>query len=489
MNKTFLIWGCNSFSKKLFNLLILNNITILGFIDTTSEPEFCSQPVFTPHALKNQADFKNIPIILATPHLMIKEMPVIDCVSVFQFKKIFEEIINEHKVANPLLHPAALTDLLHLEFPNKIIPFGQPGSGIVLFAHLCSKIVELYPKRFKTRNKLALFFEKLCFEYSQIILQIVPDITSIHNTYNFHMSCWKLGTSYAVIPTEQEQIEIYAFATRNHIIGPVYNYHYIPNENSLKKLASQKYKLFFNMRNPLDVILSCLQKANAIHPETQEIDNLLFFDISRRLIQQLKDWLPLRSHLVNFSYDDLMENPIVEIKKLMKELNVRKSTRSAKRIWSTSSFKQLSSAPRNHFKGGGTNKWELFFNSKHLSFLKFLGIEEVLQHYHYIDTLNRFKQLTLNIDTTLWKSSASEDFINNAHISPVLFNGHEENDNTLSFLDTLSEESHFESSKHLLIKGDSQSQLIRKIKQSFDTPYVNRLTAAGNISIALQASE
>lgn len=393
-----IIWGCNDFAAQLVKYLTPSKVQVIAFADENPPQRFCDKPAYSPEILKTDADLQSIPIVVANFQLNFLKLPKVDFESVYQFKlKI--QAIKQYNIQQQLLHPAALVDFLLLNFANKVITFGPPGSGITLLTHVCDKIMAGRKLHFYTKNLRHLFWQKMVFQYNQCILQTLPDVMQIHGGTNFHMSSWKLGMSYAISYFQDIRTEIYSFNTRNHICNNVYTYHYLPDAAALAQLKAQKFKMFFNMRDPLDMILSCMNKAGGVDNNSVSVDRKTLWFYAKMMIDQLNSLYPIPSEMIFFNYEKLISQPIETIRSLARELGVWISKRRANKIWNQLSFKSLPQAPSRHFWHGGCGKWEKYFSSDDLAILKSLGIEEVLEKYNYHKTLATFKNLCQkNID-------------------------------------------------------------------------------------------
>lgn len=479
-NKTIFIWGCNAFSEQLCEILKNSRCKILGFVEKNRKDDFCKLPVYAPTEIKNNPEYLSIPIVVASPHVMSAGLPGIDFESIYQFKKLLQEISCEHQIKNHLLHASALIDMVDLDFSNKIVSFGLPGSGNVVFSRICEAIVAEFQTEFLTRDKKSLFFERVCFEYQHIIQQVMPDFLHAQQGTGFNMATWKFGTSHAFCPIEDDTITIFTLQTRNYVIGPVCNYHSVPSKESLEKLQRQKFKLFFNIRNPLDVILSCINKYGCIDPATKQINMKNFGINCHRLVGLYTKWLPFYSYLNILSYDLLIQNPEHEIESLMKYLNLKPTKGAAKKIWDNLGFKTLNAAPKDHFWKGGSNKWEEYFKDEHLSFLKEMtNIEEILERYHYQEVLERFRERTRHISTALWQKNCSGDEIEAMSQKSYELYGNE-NDDTLQYLQRYYGDDKCIKTSDLIVAGNNLS-IVKRIHEMLDNRYLNQIVSAGSL--------
>ncbi len=468
-----LIWGCNAFAVSLQQHLAGSAVNIVGFVDPAyCERRFCDLPVFQVTSLQ---DLPSLPIIMAASHLMLKGMPQVDFESVRAFKHLLQVITIDHQIKNPVFHPAALVDLLDIHYPNKVVPFGLPGSGITLFSNICNKIIEYKPKAFSTRGNQAKFFERMCLEYTQCINQVITDTAHLIAGLNVHMASWKIGTTFAICTLNQLQMRIYSFATRNHVLGPVYGYHQIPSATFVDNLLAREFKLFYVMRNPLDMILSYVNKMGGVDKDTRGIKMDVFCHKAVLVLNQLKLWLPYAQRLQRFTYDNFVTDPVAQIKSIMRSLGIRPSASIAKKIWKDLSFKQLPTAPEAHFWRGGVGKWETYFKTEHFAFLKAQGIEEILQQYHFDAELEHFRMLTRKIDKDAWPQTAS--LIAETKRAYNMFYGDEHHD-THFLLTHAVGEANCLPTQSLYITG-AQSGLLDKVKTLFDADYFNYLVRAG----------
>jgi hypothetical protein len=199
----------------------------------------------------------------------------------------------------------------------------------------------------------------------------------------------------------------------------------------------------------------------------------IFCETSSAVINQLNVWQPTSSLLSHFYYDNLVQNPILEIKNIMKKLEIKPSDRIAKKIWKQLSFQQLSTAPRDHFWSGGSGKWEKYFKDEHISFLKDKGIEEVLESGNYIDELNAFKKRSAHISPDEWQSHCEDKLLNDVKNSVKNFYG-DENHNTSTFLQNLHGKANCIAGDYFNITG-SDIEKVKKIESMLNKQYIKTI--------------
>lgn len=475
MPHKIVIWGCNEFSEYL-HLLFEKNIDMAAFIDVdTTAKQFCGKPVYDPETFKSMSAFKDVPVLLATPHHVSLKGPSIDFESIHQFKKLLNIIINRYKIKNPVIHPSALIDIISSPFPNKVLAFGLQGSGNTLYNHILIKLIDQYPRQFRNFDIISNFFEAVSYEYQQCILQVIGDVISACGIENYHVVPWKIGmTKINFYHSQGEgETQIFSFATRSHITHKSYGYHEIPSHSYLSKLIKLQFKLFFIIRNPLDIIVSIIKKRYAYDANTKNIDNQKFCLISKITIEQLKLWLPYLSLMPNLKYEDVITNPIKQIMSLMKMLNLRPSLKVANNIWKEVGFKQLPNAPENHFKGGGSNKWEKFFTYTQLRYLQSQDIESVLRDYGYLNCLQQFRKI---LDSQSGKETSFD--MPEIHFSPNCCTI-DELQETSAYLEAMLGKDCLECSGPLLIASKNK-KLLEKTKQLIDNDYIHKLVLAGH---------
>lgn len=469
-----LIWGCNEFSSHLCKLLEASNANIVAFIDNnTDNAEFCGKPVYDLQQFKTNKALDQIPIVIATQHNMNSGIPSVDFESIRQFKIKLIEIVNEHKINNPLLHPAAMADFIDYDYPNRIIAFGTQGAGNTIYNHIFIKLNEAYHRKFKTRNDDAHFIETMCYEYEQCIKQIISDTIYSMGGHNIMSGPWKISTTIIEFIAGKDKIYIHAFPTRDHITHRAYGYHTIPSMGYIDKLKLNQFILYFLIRNPLDIIVSRLNKHNSINKTTSHIDPAVFCYISRRVIDQLDYWTPNLSRLEVLRYEDLMINPIQNISNIMTQLTLKPSKSLAKTIWDQLGFKQLPHAPKKHFTGGGTGKWEKYFKNEHLSYLKKHGMEKVLEKYGYHDELERFRNLCSSISQDEWEGQTYD------HHYTLDSCTLDEDQNTFQYLQAIYGKDNCIECGNLYISSKNPD-LLAKAKRAFENEYVQKIVLAGS---------
>lgn len=395
-----LVWGCNEFSRCLYELLQGTRVRVVAFIDDeqTGFTHFCGQAVHDPQTLNSKEEWAMLPVVIAVDHFMLFKRPVLRFKSISQFKEKIQTIQKQYHPKQALLHPAALVDFLPLTFRNKVILFGLQGSGNVMFMHIFQAIYKKYFLFFFTRYKRNYFFESMCREYMHLVQQVVSDCLHGQGGYDAHAVAWKIGTSHYNCRFDDNILaSLYTLSTREQFASFVAMYHQMPSQAYLNKLYAMQFNVYFVMRNPLDVILSGINKSAGINADDFSIDENQFRCIAKWVIDQLQQWQPLVATMPVLRYEHLLAQPVQTIKKIMRDLRLLPSARWAKKIWRQLGFKQLPQAFKKHFWKGGTGKWEQYFKAEHLLFLKHCGIEALLEKYHYPEVLQRFRALTATL--------------------------------------------------------------------------------------------
>lgn len=463
------IWGCNDFSARLLSVLQKTPVSVLGFIeDGQPLTSFKGLAVYSPDTFKKH-NIK-VPIVIAAPHKMIFSMPLMRMKSMQQFKELIQHITNDYQISNELLHPVALLDFVPLEFKNKIILFGMQGSGNVIFTHLFQDLLKIYFPFFLKRDKTTAFFEIMSREYMHITQQVVTDAIHLVGGHEVRSVAWKIGTSHINCKLNQHDCSIYSFATREHLALATPMYHQIPSESYLKKLLAKKFKLFFIMRNPLDIILSSLNKAKHVNQTDKHVDDALFEATALWVIDQLRAWEPQLRYFTVLHYEELIAQPRKTIKKMMRYLRLPPLGFVANRLWHKHGFKQLPNTFNDHFWKGGIGKWEQYFTKNQLLFLQSCGIENSLETYHYADILARFKQAIGDMT----QDSVTINDLSERHRCCY----GDETMNTAEFLERQHGSHHCTFAGSFILQAhDDETR--RKFKGVFENDYIQKIAAAG----------
>jgi hypothetical protein len=478
-----IIWGCNSFSKALFRHLENTSIVIIGFISddhidiNNSEDNkinfFCGKQVYSPHEFKKLKHYRDFPILIATYRRMFFKVPILRAKHISQFKEKLQEITHHYHIQNELLHPAALTDFIPLRMQHKPILFGLQGAGNVLFNQLFLQLCKAQLPLVLTRDKRTLFFEILCREYLQMIQQVMLDHIHLHEGHSLHHIAWKIGTSHFNYLYGKNNVpcSIYTFNTREHVAQFTAMYHQLPSVTYLRKLQNMRFKTFLIVRNPLDMILSGINKTGGMNKTNNDINMHHFYGAASWVINQLNDWHPRIQHLNVLRYEDLILAPIKTIKSIMKHLHLWPSNYLAKKMWGKIKFRQLPNAFKHHFWQGGCGKWELFFNQKHLIILKALGIEKVLRDYQYQDVYTKFKTLTGDLSNIETSTSLITENKKNIFYRDELYD-------TFEFLKEMHGEEHcIKCSGLILVCNDPET--LQHLSTIFKSTYFNKIIFSG----------
>jgi hypothetical protein len=473
------IWGCNAFSEYLYGLLDQSSVNVIAFIEGyTDSITFCGKPLYSAEAFKSNKELSAIPIVIASPHNLAGASPCVDLESMRQFKIHLQLVASKYTITNPLLHPAALVDILKVRYDNKVVTIGVQGSGNTLFTHIIQKIQVLNT----TKAPIAYFFEQLCYEYAQIIFQVVGDALFSAGSEDIHIAPWKIGATHLTCFMNGERSGIFCFQTRDHITHSNFGYHTFPTQDTVKHLQSLGMKIFSVNRNPLDIILSILNKNKMIDHQSGQIKNDgSVFVICDLQIELLRQWNPIRKMIKELRYEGLLRNPVNYIAMIMTELGLSPDVEFASKIWDELKFKQLPAATSNHFWNGGAGKWESYFTKEHLIHLKAINAEEVIDLYGYPDVLQKFRQLTRDFT----KDDLSK-YYNDGYSSSYFVRDYIDNKFGFDTSDLLKFVHHYygddstsRSLDHLVI-GSKNREDVRRIEQVLNNKFIEVLIKSGS---------
>ena len=482
-----LIWGCNRFAESLHICLENTTVNVVAFVDKISGKSFCRKPVIHPDLLGELDEHHDTPIIIASQHDFSSNLPAITFESTRQFKAMIDEITSKYTLQNTLHHPSSLIDVLHLTFPMKMATFGLPGSGNTLYSHIFRLILQknrwhtiwqhLKAKLFKHKTpNLNDYFEKLAYEYQQIIYQVINDAIYQADGKRIHGSPWQLGTShFSFLTDEEEKAGVFSFHTRDHIVHSNYGYHKMPTQQQLNELNLRQFKVFMVIRNPLDTIISVLKKNVSTKDNTELVADQYFAREAIATLETLKDLQKFTAHDASMiKYEDLIMHPVSQIRKIMRKLGKKNTSKAANRIWSQVSFRALPGATTENFWQGGTGKWESHFQNQHLAFLKYHGIEKILSHYGYHDILDKFKAKTDGM-TQEYQSAISNHFLSFGKGDPTRYL----NQNTQDTIEKNYGENNYIKLPHLIIACRNQA-FLKKAASVLDNQYINQIVLCGH---------
>src|SRR5690606_3596873 len=151
-------------------------------------------------------------------------------------------------------------------------------------------LIDQHPRHFKNNNVQARFLEVMSYEYEQCLLQVIADGISACGIEKYDVEPWKIGMTKMNFIHNKQRADIFSFATRNHITHKTYGYHQIPSLDYVRRLIELKFKLFFIIRDPLDMILSIIKKSPDFDMNKNNISDERFSSISKLCIKQLKLW-------------------------------------------------------------------------------------------------------------------------------------------------------------------------------------------------------
>jgi len=458
------IWGFNDFAIKLYEN-IYPHIDVAAFI-AENGINYKECRILSLKEFQADATLSSLPIVIAAPHELENGLPIINFETLRQFKLILCDLLKTLNQTNELLHPSALIDFLPLKFPKKIVSFGFYGSGNTIYNHLLLEISKLGSRAVKPT-----FWEILCSEYAQGIHHSFSDILYSHGGHYHHIAPWKFGMSLAHCMMGEVRLDIAAFPTRDHITHRAYGYHQIPSLTQLGLLREAEFNCFFVIRNPLDMLLSLLNKSDAIEKDTRKIDEKVFIRASYFLTRQLSAWTGYLDYLAILRYEDLIENPSQQIKNISRALKMKISNSEVNKIWKKIGFKQLPAAPAKHYWQGGSGRWESFFTPLHLQFLRELGMETLLLKYGYKSDLIRFKQLCSNDP----ESENLQRLLDTTH--SILPSG-DENFDSLLFLQAMYGEANASRYGQTIV-ASPDIEFTTKIGNILNQTYLNALIYAG----------
>lgn len=485
-----LVWGCNDFSKCLMSVLRGSRVNVRAFIDNAENTLFCGKPVMRPSSVKADAGFNDLSIIIASSYNVSNDTPSSDSESIRQFKITLQEIIVTYKLKNRLLHPCALVDFVDMPNNMKIITYGLQGSGNTIYNNIMRQlrmnplelksplvkgVARLITSVFSNRVNANKFFEPLCYEYNQIVHQVICDAIYQAGGTQIHGAPFKTGTShFSCLTDDQCSLNVFSFPTRDYMFASSYGYHKLPTLNTLERLKMHQCNVFFIMRNPLDMILSVLNKAAAIDENTKAMNQRFFVNHALPMMDQLKRWHSMRHKANVLYYENLLKDPIKQILSLASMIGLSLTPAAAKEIWGSVSFRRLPGATKDNFWQGGSGKWEQYFNEEHLALFKHHGMEELLEMYGYHDALLAFQEKTKYLSLEFQKEVSSRFMIDYVGY-PFGF----DDDNTISLMKHLYGDGRYVELDHVIM-GSESVNFLKKIEGVFNSNFIKAISLCGS---------
>ena len=389
------IWGTGNLTHQFIPLLNESNIKIAAIVDSyNSGTIFDNHSVLSPQQYLSTVSCK-VPIV-PTGRSKIENKS--------RFHDICMSIFNGFRFENiKILHPAFLSDFISLDYRAKPSIIGFPGSGNQLLHTILN---ELYVNQIH-HNSLENLFSSLAREH-QTDIQIILDknlnrflsnpVSNIfsdsinNNSYEAH------GIDGSMLISG---IKGWPYLFKNH------QSHENISQHVIDKLTRINSRIFFALRNPLDVIISNAFKVNeffdsGFNKANPEICNTLcdsnsklredlgilhlnnfewFEKIATDLKTYMEDYLNLNKYLTTIKYENLLNNPRQTICLMMEKLDMDIKPDKADIIWEKAGLKPISGP--GHFFRPGINKSLKYLNRNHHLILSSLGYDELLSNLGY----------------------------------------------------------------------------------------------------------
>lgn len=309
-------------------------------------------------------DDRRVPICSNEDLLRTPSLPVLIASYGARERNYFREEIlyarNKLGLRNPLVHPAALCDLVRLQDPRYLIT-GFPGSGNMIVQGVVAKILEKSPR--PAADPIGAFFSSYAishhFSIADKMSSAFDEVGRIWDTQApSHVA---FGGSYVFTadseaPTFIAGLPMRAYAWAN----PWTSSHEPLTRTAIDFYRDQGLKIIYIQRHPLDVLVSNAGKITSFAGQRCAPYLLNNRDWVERMVDQLELYAeesnPRTNQCITIRYEELMETPINVIRHLAAELNVDLSPKECFDIWSGLEDKELS-YDKGHRWSPGYGKW------------------------------------------------------------------------------------------------------------------------------------
>ncbi|KJR41602.1 Sulfotransferase [Candidatus Magnetoovum chiemensis] len=407
-----ILWGVCDFAAKYIEYLREANIAIDFFVDSYKHgTDFNGYKVISSSEYRNRFnDFRHTPVVITGRSANYED----------RFVQIAVHIINYLGIADvQILHPAFVEKYITMDCEGKPAVLGFTGSGNALLIRIIEALIERNHDE-KCGYKESVF-KKLYAEHYNSIIAFFNDIFYINGAhYVYHGSSHFGKFAYNAIKTDSF-IAIHYLKTNHHIINTLPFCHTLPNETIIDRFKSMgRNKLFFSIRNPLDIIVS---NAFKIHPTVVfmyqdddfcrsdsafrenlgalRLNNLHWFE---EMANAVKTYLErIVKHKENnflIRYENLMDNPVETIGTVSRILNIDIDNSEIEALCSALNRKSLT-FNKSHLFRPGKDKWKRYFNKRHISILKRLRYEDLLNEIGYNTDLDDVNNSTINDNNTI----------------------------------------------------------------------------------------
>ncbi|MBT5420393.1 MAG: hypothetical protein HOK80_05840 [Candidatus Cloacimonetes bacterium] len=284
---------------------------------------------------------------------------------------------------------------------NKAIVIGSNRSGSTLLFSIIRKIISLDGA--DEKKQLLSESEKAtaCLQHK---LRVLDEAFKLDDSYESSNSSTQFGRMHYCCGNTKSYICVGSFPIKRHLFNDIYRTYSVLCDEILEAAEKNSQKLFYPLRDPLDVIVS-----NAFEMEdlaiwrhlngttTEEfsrfreehgrrfLNNLSWFeDMLGMLSHYSLAYLEFKDRVKGVSYEDVLDAPVTMIKEIANHLCVNISSEIAENIWSKLAFKPLSKS-RSHYFQPGKGKWKRYLSSEHLKILQQSGFEKLFAKlgYHY----------------------------------------------------------------------------------------------------------
>jgi len=319
------------------------------------------------------------------------------------FEKSLEDIaLFDKNYLVKVLHPLFLCDFVELDYRQKIVKTGFPGSGNILMFKLLSGLLEV-------NNSFSLGLKENLFAYLQehhekrlkafFNSELHINDKGVLGQDNLKNASFKQSNS-------ETHVRISGIPFRSYYNESNTFFCHFPVSDSLLSFCKEKkFKIFVSVRHPLDILLSEVSKIDG-----EICRNVDKFNISGKLKfknqialarlfnfedfeQKIKVIIKFYSYLLSnkevfwLQFEDLLKNPDENLKRLCLHFGLNVNNETINTIWNKYAFKPLGSN-LSHYNNPKIEKWKLYLNKKHYDIIENTvingyKIKYILENFQY----------------------------------------------------------------------------------------------------------
>ncbi|MFA5166920.1 MAG: sulfotransferase domain-containing protein [Candidatus Omnitrophota bacterium] len=384
-----LMWG---YSKKnfqaIFDFLVQTNLDPCALIEPSIDLAECNYPLSIIQSKDLSAsDYANLPVIIA-PGLGYEAFE--KCIGKIRCVEDSHSSLESGKKAR-VFHPCSALEGHQYNLSGRTLCLGFPGSGNVLVQTIMSRLLPKIQDRIYSLP----ISGTLVPDHQQMWKTLIQTKLNVSSEEVVFLPQDMGHVSLRVTCQDGRFLDLYDINCPHWHTAYIIPGHVLPSVDETVEWTLRGGSIVIVLRNPLDTIVSCAAKL--LRPPSRVLSDLAWFRrAATALSLYLDDITTLPESKLVLRYEDLMETPLEQIKRLAEFLGAKIADQEIDTIWSEVGMKPLASLKafhrtQNHFFRPGAGKWIQYLDIRHATIVEESGLRKQMEVLGYRFDSHQFR--------------------------------------------------------------------------------------------------